>query len=220
MAKQKFLEHYYDVDVHTDLNLHGVTSSDLTKSNDKEVPGEVVYDKSSLQFEVPMVEAKMILDYANQLSPSIIYKDKDDPTVKGIEDECHCTVLYGILTNNFSDVRNVLQGNSLIPNTRPFKVTLGPISFFEAKEGDKYDVMKIDVISEDLIDLNKRLRDNLEYKSEHPNYIPHITIAYVKAGTSKKYKGDLNVFEGRDFMIDSLVFHTADNKKINMPLMW
>lgn len=196
----RFTEHYYSV-VFPEAS--GVTT-------DKKIGSDTKYEKSSVQFEVPNQIADMIKSYAEQLPEQIIAED-------GIETESHCTVLYGVLSNNFSDVQNVLQGNSLLHNTRPFKVTLGDISFFE---GDENDVMKIDVISQDLLDLNKKLRDNLEYSNDYDNYIPHITIAYLKSGSAKKLDDNMKVFDGMDFMVDELTFHTADDKKTRLPLFW
>ena len=46
------------------------------------------------------------------------------------------------------------------------------------------------IISEDLIALNKKLADTFEHHSDHPDYIPHMTLAYVLPGAA-------------DFMLDN-----------------
>lgn len=35
--------------------------------------------------------------------------------------------------------------------------------------------------------MNQRLINNLDYRNNHPEYIPHMTIAYVKPGLGKTY---------------------------------
>jgi 2'-5' RNA ligase len=119
-------------------------------------------------------------------------------------------------------VNNITRGDSLIPNTRPFKVTLGDVTFFEGEKDDKYDVVKIDVQSQDLIDLNQRLRSNIEHTNDYPEYQPHITVAYVKRGTAKDLTKSLDcgIFNGTEFMVNELWFYPVDKKPQRIDLNW
>jgi 2'-5' RNA ligase len=64
------------------------------------------------------------------------------------------------------------------------KITTKNITHFETPD---YDVVKFDVKSKDLVKLNKLLTDSFEFTTDYPDYHPHMTIAYVKKGTGKKY---------------------------------
>ena len=66
---------------------------------------------------------------------------------------------------------------------------LNNISLFQ---NEKNDIIKIDISSPHLISINNQTINNFEYESEFPNYHPHITLAYLKPNTGKKYLRALN----------------------------
>jgi hypothetical protein len=112
--------------------------------------------------------------------------DKDDLYVVGNEfgkeTDCHITILYGFHDDvSAEDVKNLLNNNIKFP----IKVKLTGISVFNNPE---FDVVKIDIESEDLVNLNTLVK-KLPYTSDFPQYQPHITIAYVKPGMGSKYVG-------------------------------
>jgi DNA topoisomerase-1 len=74
------------------------------------------------------------------------------------------------------------------------------------------DVVLINVISPDLHSVNALISDHLEHTDTHPDYHPHVTLAYVKAGTGAYYKG-LSLFAGQEFTVDSLVFCGTDGEE-------
>jgi len=95
----------------------------------------------------------------------------------GKETYPHVTILYGLHDSvSFSDVKERLDMDSI-------SISVDSISIFENKD---YDVVKFSVKSKDLNKLNKSLSE-LPNSNEYPDYIPHITIAYVKSGEGKKY---------------------------------
>src|SRR5271165_6966512 len=87
-------------------------------------------------------------------------------------------------------------------------VTLGVTSIF--KEPD-FDVVKFGVESESLYQLNKLICDNLHFTDKHPEYKPHITLAYVKSGMGAKYVGD-NTAELQAITFSKMVFTTPDGE--------
>jgi 2'-5' RNA ligase len=99
----------------------------------------------------------------------------------GREDEPHVTILYGLHTNDVNEVKDALSGEKEV------KITLGKIKFFAADEKRNSDVLILDVDSEDLLRLNKKLR-KLDCTNTR-EYKPHATIAYVKAGKGAEYEG-------------------------------
>lgn len=120
----------------------------------------------------------------NKLIEKIVDSDDvfyDKGLEYGYEREPHCTILYGFHDNtNIDDIEKILK---LIKN--PIKIQLTHISSFTTPT--QFDVIKFDVQSELLTKLNKIFRDNFNYTSSFDDYHPHVTIAYVKKGTSDKY---------------------------------
>lgn len=98
----------------------------------------------------------------------------------GLETEPHCTLLYGLHEEvTLEQVENILN------NQTYFTCAIHNVSLFENEE---FDVLKFDVYSptSELIDTNKELKE-LPYTSKFPDFHPHLTIAFLKSGTGKKY---------------------------------
>ena len=106
------------------------------------------------------------------------------------------------------EVKKVLEGQ------KGGEAELSNIGIFE---NDDYDVVKVDIKSPDLHRLNKQLSDNLENTDEHPVYHPHLTIAYVKSGEGKKYKGS-NKLSGKKFSFNKVVFEDSDDNPTTIEL--
>lgn len=134
----------------------------------------------------------------------------EDLAEDGREPEPHATVLYGLHTTNPLDVSKVLAAES------PISLTLGKTTIFAgADTGKTYDVVKVSVDSLDLHRLNTKLR-----KLDHTNsfdYVPHVTLAYVKAGKGQSYEGDATL-DGIAVTIDRVVFSDADGNRTEIPL--
>lgn len=114
---------------------------------------------------------------------SIINPDdvfNDETCDYGLELEPHVTALYGILDDEctIDDVKSCLA-----PVDKMIALVTG-IGFFECPN---YDVVKFEIHSPALVELNARLVSNLPYSNDYPDYVPHMTIAYVKKGTASKY---------------------------------
>lgn len=109
---------------------------------------------------------------------------KEDLTEDGIEESPHITMMYGFHTNHaelvFQSVRRL--------NIHYVDVLLTKLSMFD---NPKYDVLKYDVESPQLHDINKHLKSTFLITNEFPDYIPHATIAYLKKGKGKKYIKEL-----------------------------
>lgn len=105
-----------------------------------------------------------------------LYEEEGDRTF-GLEDEPHCTLLYGLEGSvTVSQVTEILNaqtfGTCKVHNA----------SLFE----NQYDVLKFDVNGDSLNACNKALCE-LPYNSDFPDYHAHMTVAYLKKGTGKKY---------------------------------
>jgi len=171
------------------------SSGSVSENLNEETKTETNKEYGAAMVEVPAGELRHSIDefIKNNIKNSDVYKEEGK---KGKETDPHITVLYGIETENPIDVKDIVSG------TGEIKVMLGKTSIFE---NDKYDVLKVDVMSDNLHALNKKLRDNIEYTNEYDKYSPHLTLAYLKKGTGKKYAGN-TVFEGKTFKTDKILF--------------
>lgn len=126
----------------------------------------------------------------------------------GLEDEPHCTLLYGLHEEvSTYEVRKVVEqhtfGTAKAEN----------ISLFENGE---YDVLKFEVKEEELYEVNEKLKQ-FPYTSSFPDYNPHLTVAYLKLGTGKKY---VKKFKGKsyDILPDKCVYSKADRTKTEIKI--
>ena len=97
----------------------------------------------------------------------------------GLETEPHVTVLYGLHDEVHEDlVCRVCQGAN-----GPIEVDVNGVSTFD---GEDHEVLKIDLESSLLRKMNKALR-SFPYTNDYDDYKPHMTVGYLKKGTSGKY---------------------------------
>lgn len=118
--------------------------------------------------------------------------------------DAHVTLLYGL----HEDAKIDELEDELLK--KPFK-TIRPtqISYFET---GNYDVVKLEVDYAFIKELNKVCK-KYPYTTQHNRYIPHMTIAYVKKGTGKKYKEKLETKLIKTLRPSELVYSDKNNKK-------
>jgi 2'-5' RNA ligase len=90
-------------------------------------------------------------------------------------------------------------------------VELTGVSIFE---NEKFDVVKIDVKSKDLAAMNAKLTSDLQCTVKFPDYHAHATIAYVKPGCGKKYKGMEIKLPEDEIILSKVLYSMSDKKKI------
>jgi 2'-5' RNA ligase len=143
---------------------------------------------------------------------------------KGRETSPHVTVKFGIdaattpealleaLTNSDSAREMMMRGGG--------ELTLGATAIFESEEGSHAngdDVVYVAVDSPDLVLLNQIISEALTVTDTHPDYVPHITLAYVKKGEGQKYAGN-ETLAGTVVTFTSIVFSDADGNETEIPL--
>ena len=131
------------------------------------------YSYGCLMLDVPFKGWDALTD---KIDEDDVY-DTDDGQF-GKEDEPHITVLYGLHDNVSSD-----DVKSLLYDVTDIEFEITGVSLFEA---DLYDVVKFDIESDKLRELNDTVK-SLPHTSTHPTYHPHLTLSYVKSGRGKKY---------------------------------
>ena len=161
---------------------------------------------SSTQINAPDAIARKVKSWGKENIPdSDLY---DEEPGFGRESNVHITVKFGLHTDSPEEVEKVVTGFGR------FKVKLGEISQFE---GEKYDVLKIDVESARLHELNGLIADSVECTDTFPVYKPHMTIAYVKKGKGKKFLGK-TIFAGETWTADTLMFSSKNSKHTSIEL--
>lgn len=128
--------------------------------------------------------------------------DPDDDSKYGREEEHHVTVKYGLVTDDPKKIEKVVK------DLKGGKIKIGLTSIFE---NDKYDVLKLTIISPALRRINEAV-SQVKNEDKHPKYIPHSTLAYLKCGNGVKYKGNAK-FKDLEFEFDEIIFEDRKNKK-------
>lgn len=105
---------------------------------------------------------------------------KEELHDNGIEDEPHVTILYGfepgVDKDELGDIIN-------IDELKQFSILFTGLHSFENPE---FDVLIYRGESSVLYDLNNMCRA-LPHQNKFKDYVPHMTIAYLKSGMAKKY---------------------------------
>lgn len=165
-----------------------------------------MYDYSSTHIVLPKYLADEIMSWCSRnIVGEDLYLGPDGSF--GRENNPHVTVLCGLHTSSPLDVAPLIAGFPKVI------IQLGLVSIFTTNE--LYDVLKIDVVSESLKYLNKRLK-RLGHTCFFPSYKPHATIAYVKKNSANHLIGD-RTFENKFWMADSVVFSSKRAHQTRIP---
>ena len=127
--------------------------------------------------EPPTAErpACVMLDLPAELSAMLVRLaetiDPDHRHEKGVERVSHITVKYG-LTCPVEEVKAALADHG------PVEYQLGEFRVFHK---DDKDVLYVDVLSPALHKLNRTLSALPCNPDDHPRYVPHVTLAYLKS---------------------------------------
>lgn len=172
------------------------------------VPGSKDFDFSSVQIAIPEREAKEVLKWSKENIPDSILNIDDG--AHGREDYPHITVKYGIHSEDPKEV------TALFDSTPAFKIRLGKISIFSNEE-KPYDVVKVEVNSPELHELNKKIGEGVEVTDTFPEYKPHMTLAYVNKGEGEVYNGNKD-FDGKEVAVKSIEFSSKNKEKGATPI--
>ena len=163
----------------------------------------VLHDYSSTQVNIPPGRAADILRKMQaSIQPSDLGPD-------GKESDLHITAKYGL---HFQTPTKRLR--EALSTFGSVTATLGKTSLFKNKDAD---VLKVDVDSPDLHRLNRLISKLSPTNDTHPNYIPHLTLAYLKPGRGKKYEGESGL-AGQKITFDVLVFSGKQGHIESIPL--
>lgn len=138
-----------------------------------------------------MMEPKKIKGWEKNHLEGIDEKDvfiKPSDDSYGLEEKPHITILFGI---HEDEIDPSVVIDMIEQKMEPIKVQISEIDVFEKEE---YDVVKYNVpVTKKLQRYRDMFMDAFENTQTYSKFNPHITIAYVKPGTGKKYKRKLSV---------------------------
>jgi 2'-5' RNA ligase len=124
---------------------------------------------------------KELDDLLKELSEAVVPDEElySDKYTKGRPTDMHVTVLYGIREAECDE--RVLKALSGLDKPT-YRIT--GFSMFDTDPS--FDVIKLGVESQDLHDMNEALVEEFpDNANTFPNYVPHVTLAYVKKGLGK-----------------------------------
>lgn len=130
---------------------------------------------------------------------------------KGRETDVHATVKFGLDAATTPD-----QVAAALAGAKAGTMTLGATNFFEA---DEYDVVYVSVESPDLVALNKIISESLPVTDTYPEYVPHVTLAYVQKGQGAEIAKSLgDELSGTAINFDSIMFSDTEGNLTEIPL--
>lgn len=155
------------------------------------------YSFGSLQLDIDGDLRAQILKAAKLLKDEDLAED-------GRETNPHCSVLYGL--HETASPKSM----PILGMFGPQKLRLGAINIFECPS---YDVVKIEVESPSLTQMNWILRRLLPHTSTHKDYNPHITLGYVKKGKGKDYERPAHDLHGVEVTVGTVQHSTQNGVK-------
>lgn len=160
------------------------------------------HEYSSTQFDLPPEIAEKVHAMAGRIHP-------DDLAADGVEHQPHLTVKYGLHTDDPDEVRRAVLGQP------PVAVTFDKVSVFQSAE---HDVLKVDVDSKALHALNAHIAASLACTDTFPEYVPHVTVAYVKPGLGDWLANQMTDLVGHAHVFNRLTFSDKRRRHVTLPL--
>ena len=139
-----------------------------------------------------------------RIEESDLYIDAEQPRLFGVEEDPHVSILVGLDDGQFP----LGKLTAWLATQYGFKMDLTGISTFKNKD---YEVVKFDVRAPELVVMHDYVAANFPNNEHFPEYIPHMTIAYVKPGCGDKYVQKLR--EVITLEAKSFVYSDSNRKK-------
>lgn len=161
-----------------------------------------------MQIQSPKFYASLPLPFTD-LTALLDESDLDGKPGRAIERRHHIS-LHVLLPSRPSP--------ELIANLKECKaptITLDGLDCFENKANDVL-FLKVQV-EDDLLALHKLLVQEYGIPWQHPEYKPHVTIAFMKPGTAKKYLDKLDKMKATTVIANTVEFrqHGAGSKVLD-----
>lgn len=163
------------------------------------------YGATSLMIGFNPIINQKIISFARDNIPYDAQENPNDG--KGIVTDPHISLLTDIdLT--FPDVKL----KKVIQEIPAFKINFGDISFFK----NNSDVIKIDILSEQLDEIHYNLRKLIPNNYKFDEYKPHCTLAFVKKDSCDDILKLKSYFRGMNFTVEAINFNSQ--KGVSFPI--
>jgi 2'-5' RNA ligase len=161
--------------------------------------------EKSHSFGCVMVDVDPASDVGALMSQMRAEIDPADLAGSGLEPESHITVRYGILPDaDLNGLRLYLK------SLDPFTITFGSTSTFPpSPSSDAAAVVKVDIISGTLEEINAAMAQHAAFKPADFEYHAHATLAYVDPAIAWKYIAD-DRLEGRTMLVHTIAIRGVD----------
>ena len=128
------------------------------------------------------LQVQVDFGYLRITMPRWIEKNINGRDILKLEHRPHATVYYGADKRDIAQIQEVIETYG-----RPIRVSLGALNIFEHEDRD---VLYVELVGDSLISLNKQIAKLPNSRPPtHPNFIPHLTLAYLTKGTGRKFVG-------------------------------
>ena len=176
----------------------------------EENPAEYEYD--CISAIVPENIAAQVRSFAEGVPDDILYTgdgSEEDAAKYGREMNPHLTLLYGMENSDSSELASTLSSYTSMSGV------LGEINLFKQED---YDVIYVSVNGDDFNASHKALADSVEAPGNtHPEYVPHITIAYVRPGEGASFEGN-DMLAGKEFETSDVLLQPAEGDDVPITL--
>jgi hypothetical protein len=128
------------------------------------------------------LQTQVDFGYLRVKIPRWVLKNVHDSDIIQLEHRPHATVYYG------ADARDLPQIEQIVRDYgRSIRMYLGGLNIFEHPD---MDVLYFELVGDGLSELHRRIaRLPHTRPPTHPEYTPHLTVAYLKKGAGRKHIG-------------------------------
>lgn len=144
-----------------------------------------IFEDVALQREFQdetFLQTQVDFGYLRVQIPRWIEKNLRPEEILKVEHRPHATVYYGADKRDISNIVNIVKGYG-----RPIRVSMGALNVFEHEDRD---VLYVELVGDSLVQLHNAISKLTHSRPQtHENYIPHMTIAYLKKGAGKRFIG-------------------------------
>ncbi len=144
-------------------------------------------------------------EITSSIDPEDIFYGDENGDPKGIQENPHVTILYGLHDDVTEDeVKSVFDNFD-----GDINIEIDGIDIFENKD---FDVVKFNVKPDGSLQYLHDELSKFPNSDQFPDYKPHITICYVKKGTGKKYVKPEYKYEVKN--VNKITYSMSNGKKI------
>jgi 2'-5' RNA ligase len=163
----------------------------------------------SLIVKLPPQVSKFITDWSSEH----VLEDHLGPS--GRELDPHITVKYGFTDGSEETVQKI---RALLGRHGPIQIRLRDLAFF-ARENKNGIPLYISVDSPELVDLNRSITELFDAVDSYPEYIPHVTIAYLSSPEiARTYASEGNPFANVSCVIEEAVWSDKNKTTTRIPM--